>query len=38
MNELNAMKSSNRTVLETSIVLLAPFCPHFAEEVWESID
>ncbi len=37
LNELNAMKSCNRSVLDTFIILIAPFCPHFAEEIWESL-
>ena len=37
LNELNAIKSNNRSVLENFIILIAPFCPHFAEEVWEAL-
>ena len=37
LNELNAMKSANRYVLENFVILIAPFCPHFAEEIWEAL-
>jgi len=37
LNELNSMKSGNRQVLELFVVLLAPFCPHFSEELWEAL-
>ena len=33
-NELSQMKSSNKQVYDLFVRLLAPFCPHFAEEVW----
>ena len=35
LNELNQLKSSNKSVVELFITLLAPFCPHFCEEIWE---
>ena len=35
LNELNQQKSHNRKVMETLAVLLAPFCPHLCEELWE---
>ena len=35
LNELNQQKSHNRKVMETLAILLAPFCPHLCEELWE---
>ena len=35
LNELNQQKSCNKSVVELFITLLAPFCPHFCEEIWE---
>ncbi len=37
LNELNSLKSHNRTVMESMAVLLAPFCPHLCEELWEAL-
>ena len=34
-NELTEMKSNKRSVLETLVVLLSPFAPHIAEELWK---
>lgn len=34
VNELAALKSSNKTILSDLVVLLAPFAPHIAEELW----
>ena len=34
VGELQQQKCQSREVLEVLAVLLAPFCPHFAEEVW----
>ena len=33
-NELSSLKCHNREVLEHFVVLLAPFAPHIAEELW----
>ncbi|TNE47910.1 MAG: leucine--tRNA ligase [Bacteroidetes bacterium] len=33
-NELRALKSSKRAILEPAVTLLAPFAPHIAEELW----
>jgi len=33
-NELRALKCSKRAVLEPLVVLIAPFGPHLAEELW----
>ena len=37
LNELNQLKSASREVLEQFVVLLAPFCPHLCEEMWEAL-
>ena len=37
VNELTAMKSQNREVAKTMVVLIAPFAPHMAEELWEQL-
>ncbi len=34
VNHLTAAPQRPRAVLEEFLLLLAPFCPHFAEEVW----
>ena len=36
-NELGTLKCTNRSVLETFIVVLAPFAPHVCEEIWEAL-
>jgi len=37
LNELNQLKSTNREVLKCIVTLLAPFCPHLCEEMWERL-
>ena len=37
VNELTAMKTSSREVLEPLTILLAPFAPHIAEELWHTL-
>jgi len=37
VNELTALKSSNKHVLENLLILISPYAPHFAEELWEKI-
>ena len=37
LNELTKIKSTSREVKETLVVLIAPFCPHLAEELWEML-
>ncbi len=37
VNELTAAKTSARQVLEPLVVLLAPFAPHIAEELWHAL-
>ncbi|MEZ4939639.1 MAG: class I tRNA ligase family protein [Saprospiraceae bacterium] len=36
-NELRTLKSSKRAVLEPAVVMLAPFAPHIAEELWHRL-
>ena len=36
-NELTQLKCTNPAVLEAMVVLIAPFAPHIAEELWESL-
>lgn len=35
VNELTELKSTSREVMETLAVLISPFAPHIAEELWE---
>ncbi|MCH4897108.1 leucine--tRNA ligase [Marinilabiliaceae bacterium JC040] len=37
VNELNSLKCNKRKVLEPLLVLVAPFAPHIAEELWNTI-
>jgi leucyl-tRNA synthetase len=34
VNELTALKSNKREILEKLAILISPYAPHFAEEVW----
>jgi len=34
VNELSAMKSNNRAVLEELLVVISPYAPHICEELW----
>jgi len=36
-NELTELKCSKRSVLEPLVILLSPFAPHIAEELWEKL-
>ena len=36
-NELSQMKCRTKSVLEQLVVLIAPFAPHIAEELWEKL-
>ncbi len=37
VNELTAMKCDKRAILEPLIVLISPYAPHIAEEIWEKL-
>ena len=37
LNELTKQKSMSREVKESLTVLLAPFCPHLCEELWQML-
>ena len=37
VNELSAKKCTSRKVLEPLLVLIAPYAPHIAEELWERL-
>ncbi len=37
VNELQGLKTSSREVLQPLVVLLAPFAPHVAEELWHTL-
>ena len=37
VGELAQQKCTSREVLETLVVLLAPFAPHFSEELWRAL-
>ena len=37
VNELTAQKCSNRKVLEPLLILISPYAPHIAEELWEKL-
>ncbi|MCH2215871.1 MAG: leucine--tRNA ligase [Flavobacteriales bacterium] len=37
VNELTALKSNKREVLDTLLILISPYAPHFAEELWERL-
>ena len=36
VNELSELKCHKREVLEPLLILLAPYAPHIAEELWEA--
>ena len=36
-NELSSLKCNKRAILEPMVVLIAPFAPHIAEELWEAL-
>ena len=37
VNELTQMRCRNKELLRTLVVLIAPFAPHIAEELWEAL-
>ena len=37
VNELSQQKCTSRAILETLPILIAPFAPHIAEELWEAL-
>ena len=37
VNELGQLKCHNKELLKTIVVLIAPFAPHIAEELWEAL-
>lgn len=37
VNELTSLKCNKREVLESLVIILSPFAPHIAEELWEKL-
>ncbi len=37
VNELTDLKCNKKSVIEPLVILIAPFAPHFAEELWEKL-
>ncbi len=37
VNELTALKCNNRLILKDLLIILSPFAPHIAEELWQTI-
>ena len=37
VNELTDLKTGSRAILQPLVVLLSPFAPHMAEELWEAL-
>ncbi len=37
VNEMGQLKCHNRELMKTIVVLIAPFAPHIAEELWEAL-
>jgi leucyl-tRNA synthetase len=36
-NELTTLKCKNKELIKTLVILIAPFAPHMAEELWEQL-
>ncbi len=37
VNELTAQKCTSKTILEPLLILISPYAPHIAEELWEQL-
>jgi len=37
VNELTALKTSKRSILEPLVILVSPYAPHIAEELWQKL-
>ena len=37
VNELNDLKCNKRTIMNDLVILLSPYAPHIAEELWEKL-
>jgi len=37
VNELGQQKCANRELLKKMVIVIAPFAPHMAEELWEQL-
>ena len=37
VNELTDLKCNNRAIIEPLVILLSPFAPHIAEEIWKNL-
>ena len=37
VNEISQQKCKNKELLKTLVILIAPFAPHIAEELWEML-
>ena len=37
VNELHDVKCKNKEIFESLLILMAPFAPHIAEELWEKL-
>src|SRR5690606_33907268 len=37
VNELTSLRCNKKAILKPLIILLAPFAPHLAEELWEAM-
>ena len=37
VNELTAQKCNKRAILEPLLVLISPYAPHIAEELWSKL-